>query len=105
MKNNNLKIILRVLSFFVLPFFILTVFGAVYIIAKIIVGIPFLASVGSFVQIVYSLIPYLSYMTTIPMIIIMVSMLLKHRGTVLPCAASACQLSLYLSKVYIPIRQ
>ena len=79
MKNKILRGIFALVLLSVSPVFLLAIIGIFYILFQIIGGVSFTASVQSFINFIYSLIPYLSYLTTIPVILVLTMLFIKNR--------------------------
>lgn len=77
--NKIFKMLLSALIMIFLPFTSVILFGAVYIIIQMTIGIAPLTALNSFKVLVYSLIPYFTYLTIIPIGLTVVALLLKMR--------------------------
>lgn len=80
MRSKIFKVLSGALLLFLSPFPILAVFGAVYIVFQMVNGMGFSEGFNSFMALLQSLRPYFPYLTTIPVVMILVSILLKNRS-------------------------
>ncbi|MDF2615171.1 MAG: hypothetical protein K0S71_2957 [Clostridia bacterium] len=60
------------------PAVLLFILGGVFIIVQMINGIELVAAMNSFRAFVYSLMPYFKYLTTIPIALFLIPILLKN---------------------------
>ncbi len=79
MKSTIFKSIIGFLLLFVSPFIVLTIVGSLYVIIQVIGGTSFTTGVQSFINIIYSLVPFFSYLTTIPLILLLVMIIIKNK--------------------------
>lgn len=79
MKSKIIKSILGILLLTISPFFILAIVAILYVLLKMIGGASFLAGVQSFINFIYSLVPFFPYLTTIPIIAVATILIFKKR--------------------------
>ncbi|MBL4934561.1 hypothetical protein JK636_02180 [Clostridium sp. YIM B02515] len=72
MKNNALKAISGMIFLAVSPFVVLTIVGLLYVIFQMLGGISFAAGTQAFINSIYSLVPFFKYLTTIPIIVLVI---------------------------------
>lgn len=80
MKSKILKAILGIILLTVSPFAILAVVGLLYVLFQMFGGVSFTAGVQTFINFIYSLVPFFKYLTTIPIIIILVMVVIKYKS-------------------------
>ena len=76
MHNTMVKIVKILLSFLVMtlsPFVIVVIWGSIYVIVQLINGLSLTASIWSFKAILLGLVPYFPYLTTVPIILILLA--------------------------------
>ena len=61
------------------PFVIVLIVGVMYVIVQIITGLTLTASINSFKSILVSLVPYFPRLTTIPVILVLLTFIMKKR--------------------------
>ena len=84
MNNTIVKVGKILLSFILMslsPFVIIMISGVIYVIVQLINGLALTASISSFKAILVSLVPYFSYLTIIPAILILLTFILKKKGS------------------------
>mgnify|MGYP005840429127 CR=1 FL=1 len=80
MKNNILKGVLLVIVMIMSPFAVVALIGTIYTAFQMINGVTFISGVQSFINFIYSLVPYFSYLTVIPVFIVAALLLVKNRS-------------------------
>ncbi len=83
MKNKFLKGILGVALLTISPFLMLAIVGVFYVAFQMICGASYTASVQSFINFIYNLMPYFSYLTAIPVITVISILIYKNRQFIL----------------------
>jgi len=79
MKSKILKSILVIILLSVSPFIVLAVIGILYVILQMLGGVSFTAGLQSFVNLIYSLVSFFPYVTTIPILIVLATVLEKNK--------------------------
>lgn len=79
MKSKILKSILVIILLSVSPFIVLAVIGILYVILQMLGGVSFTAGLQSFVNLIYSLVSFFPYVTTIPILIVLATVLGKNK--------------------------
>lgn len=79
MKSKILKGILGIILLTVSPFVVLAVLGLLYVIFQMLGGVSFTAGVQTFINFIYSLVPFFKYLTTIPIIMVLVMVVVKYK--------------------------
>lgn len=79
MKSKLLKGILSLVILSVSPFIILAAVGIPYILYQVIGGFSIREGINSFVHLIYSLVPFFPYLTTIPILAVALMFLYKNR--------------------------
>ena len=82
MHNSILKLGKILLSFILMslsPFVIIVLVGVMYVIVQLINGLALTASISSFKSILVGLVPYFSYLTIVPAILILLTFILKKK--------------------------
>ncbi|RSK26586.1 hypothetical protein EJF36_06780 [Bacillus sp. HMF5848] len=80
MKNKIIKTILSILLLSVSPILVLAGFGTLYILFQMIRGFSFPDGLDSFINFINSLVPYFSYLTSIPIIMVLFMILIKYKN-------------------------
>ena len=83
MKSKILKGIFGLTVLTISPFLILAIVGVFYVALQMIGGASVAAGVLTFIDLIYSLMPYFSYLTTIPVIMIIAILIYKNRRFIL----------------------
>ncbi|MDF2905414.1 MAG: hypothetical protein K0R34_735 [Herbinix sp.] len=79
MKNKITKSILGIILLTISPFVLLTIVGFIYVLIQLIGGVPFTDGVQSFINFIYSLVPFFKYLTVIPIILVIIMVLIKNK--------------------------
>jgi hypothetical protein len=82
MHNSIVKLGKILLSFIIIslsPFALIVLVGVMYVIIQLINGLTLTTSISSFKAILVSLVPYFSYLTIIPAILILLTFILKKK--------------------------
>ena len=74
-----LKILLSLLIMTLSPFVIVLIGGFIYVIFQLANGLALTASISSFKAILVGLAPYFLYLTTVPVILILLTFILKKK--------------------------
>lgn len=80
MNNTIVKLGKILLSFILMslsPFVILSIVGVMYVIFQLFNGLALTASITSFKAILVGLVPYFPYLTTIPVVLILLAFIMK----------------------------
>jgi hypothetical protein len=80
MNNTIVKKLVPVIMLILSPLATVAVFGAFYIVIQVISGLEMSAAVSSFMTLLNGLTPYFPYLTTIPMVSIVLVVLMKKRN-------------------------
>ena len=73
------KILLAFILMSLSPFVIMVIVGVMYVIVQLFNGLALTASISSFKAILVGLVPYFPYLTTIPVILILLAFIIKKR--------------------------
>lgn len=76
--HNIAKKLLLVVALFLSPLVLLACVGTVYVVIQIINGMSPMAGINSFITWVHTLMPYFPYLTTIPVVMIALTLLIKN---------------------------
>lgn len=79
MINKIIKGFLGIITLTISPFIMLAIVGILYVTFQMIGGVSFTAGVESFVNFIYSLVPFFSYLTAIPVAIVLTILFIKNR--------------------------
>lgn len=79
MKSRILKILIGIFVLVISPLFIVVVIGALYIVFHTITGYSMIEGFYLYTNLIRSLVPYFSYLTTVPLVILALIMLKKHK--------------------------
>ena len=77
MHNFYIKKLLYVVLLLLSPLASLVLFGAAYVIIRLVSGMELLAAISSFKSLIYALIPYFPYLTVIPVVLILPLLILR----------------------------
>lgn len=81
--NKTIVKLGKILLIFILmslsPFVIVLIVGVMYVIVQLINGLTLIASTNSFKLILVSLVPYFPYLTTIPVILVLLTFIMKKK--------------------------
>ena len=80
MRNRILKKFVAIILLILSPLPLVAVFGIVYITVKMISGMPFYDSANAFTAFLRGLTPYFPYITTIPVVFVLLAIVLRSRG-------------------------
>ena len=83
MHNTIMKIVKILLSLLLMtlsPFVLVLIWGFIYVIFQMVNGLALTSSISSFKAILLGLAPYFSYLTIIPVILILLIFILKKRN-------------------------
>lgn len=80
MNNTIVKKLMPIIILFLSPLATVAAFGAFYIVIQMISGLEMSVAFSSFMDLLNSLTPYFPYLTTIPMVSIVLVVLLKKRN-------------------------
>ncbi|PKM71857.1 MAG: hypothetical protein CVU91_11930 [Firmicutes bacterium HGW-Firmicutes-16] len=83
MKSKILKGILGLALLTISPFFMLAIVCILYVAFQMIGGASFTAGVQTFIDLIYSLLPYFSYLTAIPVIMVIAILIYKNKQFIL----------------------
>jgi hypothetical protein len=71
------KILLSLILMSLSPFVLIIIVGVMYVLVKLINGLTLTASISSFKVILVSLVPYFPYLTTVPVILLLLAFIMK----------------------------
>lgn len=84
--NSRIVKVGKILISFILmslsPFVVIGIVGAMYVIVQLINGLTLTASISSFKGILVGLVPYFSYLTAVPVILVLLTFTFKKRSEV-----------------------
>lgn len=83
MKTKLFKGILGIILATISPFFVLAIFSIFYAVFSIIGGATFTEAIQSFINLIFRLRPFFPYLTTIPVIMVLIMLFMKNREKIL----------------------
>jgi len=83
MKTKLFKAILGIILATISPFFVLSIIGIFYTLFGIIRGVTFTVGIQSFINLIFNLRPFFPYLTTIPVIMVLIMLFMKNREKLL----------------------
>lgn len=83
MKTKVFKGILVIILATISPFFVLAIIGVFYVLYRIIGGETFTVGIQSFINLIFSLRSFFPYLTTIPVIMVLLMLFMKNREKIL----------------------
>lgn len=83
MKIKLFKGILGIVLATISPFFVLALFGIFYALISIIGGATLTVAIQSFINLILSLRPLFPYLTTIPIIMVLIMFFMKNKEKIL----------------------
>lgn len=83
MKTKVFKGILVIILATISPFFVLAIIGFFYVLYRIIGGETFTVGIQSFINLIFSLRSFFPYLTTIPVIMVLLMLFMKNREKIL----------------------